>query len=385
MFRTRRRLARILLVPLASALLGGLLSGAPVQTAHAAPKLSVSVVARGLTNPWDVTWVGGLMLFNERGGKIWSKRGGAAARPVETPLTDLFASGEGGLMGMVADPAAATNKRFYVCYASQLNGRARDVRVVRLRLTSDTTAGRVKSAGQDSVVVDGMPITSGRHSGCRLRFGPNGLLYVGTGDAAVGTAPQNLRSLGGKVLRVRGDGAIPSDNPFYGRGGDARYVWSYGHRNLQGLAFRPNRELWSAEHGPGRDDEVNVIRRGANYGWNPVPGYNENVPMTDRNRYRDARTAKWSSGPSTVATGGVTFLDGSAWGSWRGTLAVALLKDQGILLLRPGSPATVVDEIDGISGYGRIRTVQYGPDGALYFTSSNGGGGDVIGRIKPTT
>lgn len=386
MLRTRR-LARILLVPLASALLGGLLSGAPVQTAHAAPKLSVSSVARGLTNPWDITWVGSLMLFNERGGRIWSKRTGAAARQVKSPLTDLLAAGEGGLLGMVADPAAAKNKRFYVCYSSRFKGRARDVRVVRLRLTSDTTAVRVKSDGYDSVVVDGMPITSGRHSGCRLRFGPDGLLYVGTGDAAVGTAPQNLKSLGGKVLRVKGDGAIPRDNPFYGRGGDARYVWSYGHRNLQGLAFRPGtRELWSAEHGPEWDDEVNLISRGANYGWNPVPGYNENVPMTDRTEFPDARSAKWRSGSSTVATSGLTFLAGSSWGRWQGAVVVALLKDQGILLLHLDRATKVVgkEEVGGLSNYGRIRTVQRGPDGALYFTSSNGGGRDVIGRIKPT-
>ncbi len=390
MFRTRRRrLARILLVPLASAMLGGLLSGAPVQTAQAAPKPSVDVVARGLTNPWDITWVGDLMLFNERDGRVWSKRGGSAARPVRSPLTDLLAAGEGGLMGMVADPAAAKNKRFYVCYATTFNGRARDVRVVRLRLTSDTTAVRLKTDGYDSIVVDGMPISSGRHSGCRLRFGPDGLLYVGTGDGAIPSTPQNLKSLGGKVLRVRSNGSIPTDNPFYRRGGDARYVWTFGHRNVQGLAFRPGtRELWSAEHGSTVDDEVNLIARGANYGWDPKgPPYDEGgVPMTDRTKFPNAVTAKWRSGSPTVATSGLTFLAGSSWGSWQGAIAVALLKDEGVLLLRLDKATKVVgqEEIGGLSAIRRIRTVQYGPDGALYFTSSNGGGQDVIGRIRPT-
>lgn len=393
MFRTRRRrLARILLIPLASALLGGLLSGAPVQTAHAGPTLKVDVLARGLSNPWDLTWVGGLMLFNERGGMVWSKRAGAAARVVSTPLTDMFASGEGGLMGMVADPGAARNKRFYVCYAST----ARDVRVVRWRLTGDTTA---VPDGSKPVVVDGLPLTSGRHSGCRLRFGPDGLLYIGTGDAAVGTNPQDLQSLGGKVLRVGSNGTIPTDNPFYGRGGDARYVWSYGHRNVQGLAFRPGtRELWSAEHGSYRDDEVNLIARGANYGWNPVPsdgkpGYNESVPMTDSDEFPAAVKAKWSSGDPTVATSGLTFLADSSWGRWQGAMAVALLKDQGIklLYLDPGTNLKDNDEeIAGLGAFGRIRTVQYGPDGALYFTTSNTDPihgvvkADVVGRIAPT-
>src|SRR3712207_4755166 len=174
---------------------------------------------------------------------------------------------------MVADPAAATNKHFYVCYAYR-SGTTRDVRVVRMRLTSDTTA-----VPDGNPVVSGLPISSGRHSGCRLRFGPDGMLYVGTGDAAdpYRSTPQDLQSLGGKVLRVRGDGWIPTDNPFYSQGRNARYVYSYGHRNVQGLAFRPGtRELWSAEHGPDRDDEVNLVSAGANHGWDPGPNYNEN-------------------------------------------------------------------------------------------------------------
>ncbi len=132
----------------------------------------------------------------------------------------IYASGEAGLLGMVADPAAATNQRFYTCQAVRSSsGGPLDVRVLRWRLTSDTTA---VSAG--TPVVTGIPLVTGRHSGCRLRFGSDGRLYVGTGDAAVGTNPQNLASLGGKVLRVNSDGTIPTDNPFYSRGGNARYV-----------------------------------------------------------------------------------------------------------------------------------------------------------------
>ena len=165
-------------------------------------------------------------------------------------------------------------------------GAALDVRVLRWRLTSDTTA-----VSDGAPVVTGIPLSSGRHSGCRLRFGTDGYLYVGTGDAAIGTNPQNLASLGGKVLRVGWDGSIPADNPFVARGGNARYVFNYGHRNVQGLALRPGtNELWTAEHGTDRDDEVNVVVRGANYGWDPVPGYDESTPMTDLTKFPSATT-----------------------------------------------------------------------------------------------
>ena len=128
----------------------------PVPEAAARPRLTVTTVASGLTIPWDVTWVGDVMLFNERGGRVWSKRGGSAARSVAVPLSDLYASGEGGLVGMVADPGARTNHRFYVCYASQLSGHPRDVRVVRWRLTSDITA---VLDGANPVVVSGLPVS----------------------------------------------------------------------------------------------------------------------------------------------------------------------------------------------------------------------------------
>jgi glucose/arabinose dehydrogenase len=351
-----------------------------------APTVSVSTVVSGLSHPWDLTWVNGLLLYDLRAGQVWSKRGSAAPQRVTiSGFPSIYASGEAGLLGMVADPAAATNQRFYTCQAVRSSsGGPLDVRVLRWRLTSDTTA---VSAG--TPVVTGIPLVTGRHSGCRLRFGSDGRLYVGTGDAAVGTNPQNLASLGGKVLRVNSDGTVPTDNPFYSRGGNARYVWGFGHRNVQGLALRPGTtQLWSAEHGSDRDDEINLSVRGANYGWDPVPGYDESTPMTDLTKFPTATRALWSSGYPTVATSGATFLTGPAWGEWQGALAVGLLKGQGIYLMRfrptvsPSAVATTV-RLPQAQGYGRIRTVQQGPDGALWFTTSNGSG-DRIVRVLPT-
>ncbi|HEY5820472.1 MAG TPA: PQQ-dependent sugar dehydrogenase [Propionibacteriaceae bacterium] len=381
---TRRRVRTALLGGLSILVtaIGGVVVGAPV--AEAKPTYKVSTVVSGLTTPWDLTWVGDLMLFDQRGGSLWSQRGSAQPKKVSISLSGLYVNNEGGLLGIVADPSAAKNKKFYTCQTWNTGGGNHDVRVLRWRLTSDT-----KAVSDGSPVVTGMPVSSGRHSGCRLRFGPDGMLYVGTGDAAQTGNSQNLQSLGGKVLRVAPNGDIPTDNPFYGQGGKARYVWSYGHRNVQGLAFRPGTsELWSAEHGTYRDDEVNTIVRGGNYGWQALPGYNESPPMTDLQKYPDAISAKWSSGNPTVATSGLTFFNSSAWGQWQGAAAVGLLKGTGIkiLVLDPtGKVADSSQEISGLGSYGRIRTVFYGPDKALYFTTSNGGGSDRIGKITPTT
>ena len=378
-----RALSSLAVVVTAVALAAGV---APAPRAQAAPAVQVTTVVGGLSHPWDITWVGGLLLYDLRGGQVWSKRGQDAPQQVTiTGFPSIYAVGEGGLLGMVADPGAATNGRFYTCQAVRdAAGDPLDVRVLRWRLTSDTTA-----TADGAPVVTGIPLTSGRHSGCRLRFGADGYLYVGTGDAAVGANPQDLSSLGGKVLRVGSDGSVPPDNPFVARGGNARFVFTYGHRNVQGLALRPGTsELWSVEHGTSRDDEVNLVVRGANYGWDPVPGYDESQPMTDLTKFPSARTAMWSSGSPTLATSGATFLTDPRWGAWRGTLAVALLKDEGVALMRmhptPG-PSRVVERLalPQAEGLGRIRTAQQGPDGALWLTTSNGSS-DRIVRIAPT-
>lgn len=370
--------SRIGVAVLSGALGATTLVAGPLEQAEARPTYRFTTVASGLSIPWDLTWVGPVMLFDQRAGGIWSKRSGAAPKKVQVPLPTPALGSEGGLLGMVADPKASSNKLFYTC---QTAAKTRDVRVLRWRLTSDTRAVAVGKP-----LVTGIPLTSGRHTGCRLRFSAKGVLYIGTGDAAVGTNPQRKSSLGGKVLRVYASGTIPKTNPYYALGGNARYVWNYGHRNVQGLALRPGTaELYSAEQGTDRDDEVNRVRKGANYGWDPVPGYDESRSMTDRGKFPKATKAIWSSGDPTLATSGITFLSGRAWGSWNGAMAVGQLKATGIRLLfldRAGK-VTSTRTVPGTSAYGRIRTVQLGPDGALYFTTSNGSG-DKIVKVTPT-
>lgn len=372
------RPSRVLSVVMAGLIvaLPGSLPPAEAETTSVPVAPRVTTVVAGLEVPWDVAWIGTTMLYDERPGRVWSLRPGGAPVRVNLPLPPIFQGSEAGLLGLVADPHAVDNRLFYTCQSvARADGSASDVQVWKWRLVNDARAAKV------AVLVKGIPIGYGRHNGCRLRFRSDRMLYIGTGDAAHGTNPQSLNSLGGKVLRVRSDGSIPRSNPFYAKGGNARYVWNYGHRNVQGLALRPGtNQLWTAEHGTDRDDEVNVVLRGRNYGWAPTPGYDESRPMTDTKRFPKAVTARWRSGFPTVATSGATFLSGRRWGSWNGLLAVAELKGSGILLFRVGA-SDRLSQVDRIAtGYGRIRTVAQGPDGALYFTTSNGSG-DAIYRL----
>ena len=301
--------------------LAPVVGGSPAPRASAAPSDLGHHRGQRPQLPWDLTWVGDLLMYDLRGGQVWSKRGGAAPRRVTiSGFPSIFAAERGRPARPGRRPRGHDEPPvLHLPVGGHLDGAALDVRVLRWRLTSDTTA-----VSDGAPVVTGIPLSSGRHSGCRLRFGTDGYLYVGTGDAAVGTNPQNLASLGGKVLRVGWDGSIPADNPFFGRGGNARYVFNYGHRNVQGLALRPGtNELWTAEHGTDRDDEVNLVVKGDNYGWDPVPGYDESTPMTDLTKFPTATSAMWRSGFPTVATSGATFLTDPRWGAWRGALAVA--------------------------------------------------------------
>ena len=369
---------------------GGAGSGPSAGPAPAgAPALDVTVVADGLDHPWDVAQASdGTLLVDERDGGLTVIRPGARPRPVTADFGDLFARGETGLMGLVLDPAFDRSRRFYTCQGVQ-DGGAPSISVIAWEMDPDWgSATRVADP-----LVGGIPVNaqSGRHGGCRLRFDPAGALLIGTGDNAVGRNPQDRRSLAGKVLRVDAQTGRPaSGNPFLDAAeGASPYVYSYGHRNVQGLAVRPGtQEVYSVEQGTFRDDEVNLLRAGANYGYDPNGAggrYDESVPMTDP-RIDGAVPAVWSSGGSTIATSGGTFLDGPQWGSYDGLMLLGVLKGQGVLALRLADSGQLrqqfrLPELEGT--HGRIRTVQQGTDGALYDTTDNGGGADRLLKVTP--
>jgi glucose/arabinose dehydrogenase len=351
------------------------------------PSLTVSVVEDGLQHPWDLDFLPDRsMLVTERDSRrLLLRTPGGSVRTIFTAPRNMWAGGETGLMSVeVADDFAST-RGFITCHGYR-KGARQDVRVVRWRLNrAGTGASYVRT------LVSGLPSTSGRHGGCALTTGSRNQLYIGTGDAAQGRNAQRLTSGGGKVLRVDATTGRPvKTNPYIRSSSRMKQrVFTYGHRNVQGLARRTDGTVWSVEQGSYRDDEVNQLVKKGNYGWNPVPraagdpSYNEGVnsPMTDRSLPGAQRTARWRSGNRTFATSGGTFLNGSSWGDWRGALAVASLKDESLRLLRFSRSGSLRETwkpvaLDGT--YGRLRGAVQGPDGALYLTTSNGSNDKIL-------
>ena len=362
---------------------------APAPTVAApTPALTVEVLADGLDHPWDVARApDGTLLVDERAGGLTAVLPDGTVQSVTADFDDLFARGETGLMGLVLDPAFATNRRFLTCQGVQ-EGDGAEIQVIAWTVDEGWTAA---TRVEDPLLGD-IPVNtrSGRHGGCRLRFDPSGALLVGTGDNTVGTNPQDLGTLAGKVLRIDPDTGGPADgNPFADHPDPlTRLVYSYGHRNVQGLAVQPGTgQLYTAEQGTTRDDEVNRSVAGGDFGYDPAGadgGYDESVPMTDLTR-PGAVPAVWSSGAPTIAVSGLTFLSGEAWGAYDGLLVAGVQRDTGLLALRLDADGALVEqfrlpELEDV--HGRLRTPQAGPDGVLYVTTDNGGDDELL-RVTP--
>ena len=337
-----------------------------------APQLAVTDFVTGLSIPWDLAFApDGTLLFTERAGKLKARLTSGTVQTVTADLSDLWVKGNTGLMSIVVDPSFATNRRFYTC---QAHTDPKEIQVIAWTINAAYNA----ATRANDPLVGGIPRNDlGGHAGCRLRFGPSGSLWISTGDAAQSTNAQDKTSLSGKILRVNAStGAGHADNPFTSP--SSPLIYSYGHRNPQGLARRPGTtQMWSLEHGPNHDDEINLLSSGGNYGWNPRKSpndstYDESVPMTDLTEFPNAVEAKWSSGTRTVATSGGVFLDGNQWGPWQGRLAVATLAHQAMLVIEFTSSGAFESEIQKLYHTdGRLRTPMIGPDKALYLTTSN--------------
>jgi len=225
----------------------------------------VETVIPNLEIVWSIVWTpDGRMLFTERPGRVRVFENGKLRPQPLFVVPDVEPRGESGLMGLVLHPQFAANHLLYLAYAYNSNGQ--QVRVARYR---ETPAGFVDR----KVIIESIPAAQ-FHAGCRLRFGPDGKLYITTGDATDRQIAQQLNSLGGKTLRLNDDGSVPSDNPFVGKSDARPEIWTYGNRNGEGIDFQPGTNLlWETEHGPsgfdgpGGGDEVNILERGKNYGW----------------------------------------------------------------------------------------------------------------------
>ena len=282
------------------------------------------MVADGLDHPWDVAQApDGTLLVDERAGGFTAVLPDGAVPAVERRLRRPLRPGETGLMGLVLDPGFAANRRFYSCQGVT-DGAGAEIAGHRLDVAADWRAAtRVADP-----LLGGIPVNqrSGRHGGCRLRFDPDGALLVGTGDNAVGSNPQDPGSLGGKVLRVDPATGEAGRQPVLDRPRRATGDLHLRAPQRAGLAVRPGPAVfYRSSRAPSRDDEVNLLAAGGNYGYDPDGAggsYDESVPMTDP-AIPGAVPAVWSSGAPTIATSGATFLDGRAVGRLRRAAAAS--------------------------------------------------------------
>jgi glucose/arabinose dehydrogenase len=322
-------------------------------------KFRVETVIGNLEVPWSIVWTpDGRMLVTERPGRVRVYQNGKlAAQPLFT-VPDVAPSGEGGLMSLALHPQFASNHLLYLSYVYR--GDNEYVRVVRYR---ETPTGFVDR----KVIIEAIPAAQ-YHAGCRLRFGPDGKLYITTGDATRRDLAQKLDSLAGKILRVNDDGSVPTDNPFVGQQGARPEIWSYGHRNPQGLDFQPGTNLmFETEHGPsgfdgpGGGDEFNLVEKGKNYGW----------PVIHHTQTQAGMESPLLEYTPACAPGSGMFYRGSAFPEFQGNFFFGCLRGTRIIRVTLDGRRVVTQENLLEGKYGRIRDVAEGPDGYIYFSTSN--------------
>jgi glucose/arabinose dehydrogenase len=338
--------------------------GPDVFTTQDGIRFRVETLLTGLQFPWSMAFApDGRLFVTERPGRV---RILDIANPTTEPaltLSDVFAEGEAGVLGVALDPEFTQSRLVYIYYTARLSGSAAVNRVVRCREVSGRLVERV-------VLIDNIP-AAGIHDGGRLRFGPDGLLYITNGDAANTARSQDLGTFAGKILRINRDGTTPRTNRF------GSPIFTYGHRNPQGIDWHPvTGDLWGSEHGNVGNDEVNVIDPGDNYGW----------PTIEGNQTRPDMRAPITSYSPAIAPSGASFYRGQLFPGFVNNFFVATLRGTHILRIRidPASPRRILAQERLVEGrFNRIRDVISGPDGFLYFCTSNGD--DRIARIVPAS
>ena len=398
-------------------------------TQAGAPALSHADVLTKLDSPWDMAFLpNGTMFFTEKclglsvrqsDGKVVKLLGMKDAKGYASTAGDLFCEGQAGMNGVAVDPNFASNRFIYVYSTSSLTAPGTN-RVLRLKVNDTVTA--VSDRVDIVTDIQYKPRASnhpfggpGAHNGGRIRFSPgDGYLYVTTGDTHNGVVPQSPTLIGGKVLRIDRDGKAAPGNGAPA-GFDPR-VYTYGHRNPQGITFRPGtNQPFTAENGPWHSDEVTALRPGGNAGWDPRPnmagrgacpdnycGYSPNqmgamdpkdrsafMPMTDLKTYPDAMRPAWNNDGLSQGMFGATFLSGPQWKGWNGKMIIGFA-GIGIHGTPVGNRLDVLDiAADGLSANrttvnlpmpaARFRSVVQGPDGNLYVATDEGS----ISRLTP--
>ncbi len=319
---------------------------------------AIKLVAENLYVPWSLVFTGNeRMLVTERNGKLRILQN---FKLIDKPLKvfeDVSSKGEEGLMGLTLDPDYQNNKFIYLSYAYD-NGDKLSVKVLRYKDEGDKLS-------DEKLIIDNLPAER-YHAGCRLKFGPDKKLYITTGDAGERQLAQDINTLYGKILRVNSDGTIPNDNPFPGNP-----VWCYGNRNSQGIDWYLGTDImYETEHGPsgfdgpGGGDEVNIIVKGGNYGW----------PIVSHVESKEGMISPLLEFTPAIAPASGMFYRSDAIPQFKNNFFFGCLRGSGIMrvIIDEKNPTKIISsEMLPDVDYGRIRDVVEGPDGAIYFSTSN--------------
>ncbi|MDP3075725.1 PQQ-dependent sugar dehydrogenase [Bradyrhizobium sp.] len=355
--------------------------GENTSFASSAGQLEVQTVASGLVNPWALAFLpDGRMLVTERAGRMRIVTPEGQVSPPLKGVPEAWASGQGGLLDVITDKSFAQNKTIYFCYAERTAGGGRTA-MARGKLNDGS--GRL-----DEVKVifrqEG-PLSSGNHYGCRIAQAGDGNLFVTLGDHySARDEAQNLGNHIGKLIRIAPDGSAPADNPFVGRDGAKPEIWSYGHRNQQGLAIDPaTGDLWESEHGPRGGDEINLVGKGRNYGW-PAIGYGIDYSGA---RIHEAAAKDGMEQPlkywvPSIAPSGLAFYSAKLFPKWTGSLFTGALSGKMLVRLQLNGHTVTSEERLLPNLNERIRDVRQGPDGALWLLTDSSAG--RILRVSPS-
>lgn len=347
----------------------------------------VVTVADGLVNPWSIAFLpGGDMLVTEKPGRLRIVRNGRLLPDPVPGVPEVLAQGQGGLLDVAVHPDFATNRLIYLSYSKPIAGTE--------GATTAVVRGRFENGRLQNVEEIFEAVSRGRgHYGSRIVFDGNGHVFITVGDRQAPSTgdleahpAQDLTNHHGTIIRLHDDGRVPADNPFVDRAGARPEIWSYGHRNPQGLAFHPETgDLWSNEHGPQGGDELNRIVPGANYGW-PVIGYGVNYrsgTAIHEGTQREGMESPVHFWVPSIATSGLLVYTGDRFPEWRGDMFVGGLAGEQLARLELDG-TRVVNEETLVRGLGRIRDVRQGPDGYIYLAIDHRGGEPTaVVRLEP--
>jgi glucose/arabinose dehydrogenase len=330
-----------------------------------------SVVAGNLQLPWEILWgPDDHIWMTERGGRISRFNPQTGNRSTLITISDVVSNGEGGLLGMALHPSFSSTPYVYVIYNYMNGGNYRE-KLVRYSYNSSS-----QTLGSPATLLDDIAAAS-IHNGSRLLI-VGDKLFISTGDASNTSLAQTISSPNGKILRLNLDGSIPADNPQPGNP-----YWSWGHRNPQGLVYA-NGRLYSSEHGPSSNDEINIIEKGRNYGWPNVEGFCDESGESSFCSSQNVAEPIIAWTP-TIATAGLDYYQHDLIPQWKNSLLLATLKNQRLYQLKLNATGNAIDSsatyLNGT--YGRLRDICISPSGKVYVCSSNGGNSDVLVEVGP--